>query len=44
MMNKETEYENFLKWLIKQQYYIIHPNIKKKIKSLLKEENDDKGN
>lgn len=22
MMNKETEYENFLKWLIKQQYYI----------------------
>lgn len=31
-MNK---YEVFLRWLIKQQYYIIHPNIRKKIKELL---------
>ena len=31
-------YEEFLKWLLKQQYYILHPNIKKKIKALLKNE------
>lgn len=38
---KEIEYENFLNWLIKQQYYIIHPNIRKKIKSILKEKTNE---
>ncbi len=34
----ENKYLEFLRWLLKQQYYIIHPNLKKKIKKLLEEE------
>jgi hypothetical protein len=29
--------KNFLRWLLKQQYYIIHKNLKAKIKEVLGE-------
>lgn len=29
--------KDFLKWLLKQQYYIIHKNLKAKIKEVLSE-------
>lgn len=29
--------KDFIKWLLKQQYYILHPNIKEKIKELILE-------
>ena len=35
-----NKYEEFLRWMLKQQYYIIHPNLKKKIKALLESEDE----
>lgn len=37
LLKDENKYEIFLSWLLKQQYYILHPNLKKTIKRLLKE-------
>ena len=37
-LEAKNKYEVFLRWLLKQQYYIIHPNIRKKIKELLESE------
>ena len=34
-MTDEQKYEEFLRWLLKQQYYILHPNLRNKIKELL---------
>lgn len=37
-LEKENEkYKSFLEWMLKQQYYILPANIKKKIKEVLKE-------
>lgn len=35
---KEDKYKIFCQWLLKQQYYILPPNIKTMIKRLLEEE------
>ena len=32
-----ARYRQFLEWLLKQQYYILHNNLKKKIKEVLNE-------
>lgn len=35
-LEKENEkYKSFLEWMLKQQYYILPANIKKKIKEVL---------
>ena len=37
---KENEkYKSFLEWMLKQQYYILPANIKKKIKEVLNDNN-----
>lgn len=39
-LNKENnEYKSLLEWLLAQQYYILHSNIKKKIKGVLNNAN-----
>lgn len=42
-IEQEKTCQEFLRWLIKQQYYIIHPNLRKKIKEILQqcEEKDE---
>ena len=32
---ENTKYKEFLNWLLKQQYYILHANLKKKVKEVL---------
>jgi hypothetical protein len=34
---ENKKYRQFLEWLLKQQYYILHNNLKKKIKEVLNE-------
>lgn len=39
-LEKENEkYKSFLEWMLKQQYYILPANIKKKIKEVLNDNN-----
>ena len=32
LLKDENKYEIFLQWLLKQQYYVLQPNLKKMIK------------
>jgi hypothetical protein len=34
---ENTRLRTFLKWLLKQQYYILHKNLKERIKEVLNE-------
>lgn len=37
---KESQkYKSFLEWMLKQQYYILHPRIKNKIKGITNDNN-----
>ena len=38
LLKEKDKYKIFLQWLLKQQYYILHPNIKKMIKKLVESE------
>lgn len=35
LKEQNNQYRNTLEWLLKQQYYILNPNIKKKIRKVL---------
>ena len=35
--SENSRLKDFLKWLLKQQYYILHNNLKKKIREVLSE-------
>ena len=40
LLKSKNKYKLFLSWLLKQQYYILNPNIKKMIKRLLESESE----